>query len=138
MWDEFIIDGNFIISDFLIEKMRIRITVDNTNPKNNLDLIAAGYAGNPILIDKFKLKQVDYSIENNYINFDISGNVEHSITYINIFKFFKENEGQIINMLLDELNSPKYKEIGLLVEILDEDITLEDLRTDRPERWKNY
>jgi len=103
MYEEFIINGDFIIGDFKFVKMRVKISVDNTNPTKNLELISAGYSGNPMLIDNFKLKQVDYSIENNYINFNINSTVEHNITFVNISKFFKQNEEQIITILSHEI-----------------------------------
>lgn len=100
----FIINGNFNISDFKFNESKIEIIVDYSNMySTKLELDKAFDASTTKIVDKFYLKTLEYSPENNKTTFKFNYDNNYRIQCIHILKFFTQNKSEIIIILNHEL-----------------------------------
>jgi len=103
MWKEFFVEGNFRIMDFEVNKIRVRIVIDRVKYDKNIEFKNGGNVDNAILTNNYKLKTQEYSIENNYLLLTFETSANYIVTFINILKYFKNNEEYIKSVIVHEL-----------------------------------
>lgn len=108
----------------------------SSEQKINLVLLAAQITLNKLnlsYLSKFLINVSDPILRYTDENRDFYYKTTEKLQSVDMIKFFNDKI-KIINKNADEI----IRKIGKLYILLNEDITFEDLRMDRPERWENY
>jgi len=99
----FVIKDNFEISDFKFDFMRILITIKKISKYDNIGINGAVSNTTFKLVDGFKLKQLEYSTDNNYLEIILTAQNNFPITYGILSYVFNSASNYIKNVITHEL-----------------------------------
>lgn len=100
----FLINGDFKISDFIFNESSIEIVVDYSAMYNkDLTIDFIGNKSKTSVVDNFKLNTFDYSPENNKTTFVFNYDINYTVKCVHVLKYFLNNKEQIITSLTHEL-----------------------------------
>lgn len=100
---EFIINGNFRIADFDMRQVKVVFNLNSIRKEKGIELNSAGIKGKQTLISNFRIKELDYSIENKHLLFKLDYSGGYTVNNIHILKFFKDNKDYIHSIISHEL-----------------------------------
>lgn len=100
---ELILENNFKIGDFVFDLLKVKIEVRRNRGINGINLLGAELYGKTESQEKFLVKNAEFNLNNNYLNFTFETFPNYRVTNGEISNIFKNNKIDFNRIISHEL-----------------------------------